>query len=214
MAFERGAATAVATILLMSGVAWAGFDTGVLITKSPQFEQAVSHVLVGRLNAFHEIKAAPGRYVAEIAVSIVEKGAGVRSGDRIYVRFTSPKSLAQIRTERLVSDCGDRKIDPLPGEWMRIYTRLNEDFEYVADHPSSFLLDRPQGPRRSFEERHRPHRPPCGPYYHVRTRHRLRRGLLRPGERKGFDLPTSAGSSLNQFLLCEEFGSDNAEDCI
>lgn len=139
MAFERGAATAVATILLMSGVAWAGFDTGVLITKSPQFEQAVSHVLVGRLNAFHEIKAAPGRYVAEIAVSIVEKGAGVRSGDRIYVRFTSPKSLAQIRTERLVSDCGDRKIDPLPGEWMRIYTRLNEDFEYVADHPSCFF---------------------------------------------------------------------------
>ena len=30
-------------------------------------------------------------------------------------------------------------MDPLPGERIRLYTLLNEDYEYVADHPQSFF---------------------------------------------------------------------------
>ena len=140
MTYNRSASAAIAIILLTSSVARAGFDAGVLITKSPQLEKEVSHVLAGRLKAVHEIKAIPGRDVAELAVTVVEKGTGVVPGDLIYVRFTSPRTLAQIEAERIIPDCGDRKIDPLPGEWARVYTSLNDGFEYVADYPSCFYF--------------------------------------------------------------------------
>lgn len=139
MAYGRVAATVVCVLLLTSAAARAGFDAGVLIQKSPQLEQTVSHILVGRLVAYHQAKSAPGRYVAEVEVSGVEKGEGISPGARIYVHFSSPRTLAQIKTERVVPDCGDRKIDPLPGEWLRVYTQLNGDYEYVADHPDCFF---------------------------------------------------------------------------
>jgi hypothetical protein len=124
----------------------AGFDWN-LITKSAQEEKNATHIFVGRLIAFHEIKTGEqgrrGRtlpqFVAEVAVYELEKGEGIASRSRIYVRFSSPKTKEQLETERVTSGCGDEKIDPIPGEDLRLYVRLNENYEYVADYPRCFF---------------------------------------------------------------------------
>lgn len=145
MTRPRMAAHCIFKILAISlSLSWIGntqasFETGKLIEKSPRLEQIVSHILVGKLIGYHQIKDTPHRFVAEVEISDTDKGKGVQAGDILYIRFTSPSTLEQLQTERMVWDCGDQKLDPLPGEWARVYTRLDENFEYLADHPSCFF---------------------------------------------------------------------------
>ncbi|MHC5539514.1 hypothetical protein ACYOEI_14950 [Singulisphaera rosea] len=117
----------------------AGFDAGILIQSSPKLEASSSHIVVGRLSAFHEWSGKANAYLAEIEVSRVEKGEGIPPGSRIFVRFSSPRSLEKIKSERIVPSCGDRKIDPLPGEWLRAYMKRGENFQFVADYPECFF---------------------------------------------------------------------------
>jgi hypothetical protein len=134
-------------VLLTGVAARAGIETGRLIDRSDQQEKAVTHIVVGRLRAFHELRgqARPGRphplarYVAGVGVEAVEKGSGIAPGSVIYPRFWSGRTREQLETVRIVPDCGDYKLDPLPGERRRLYLVLDEGYEYVADHPQGFF---------------------------------------------------------------------------
>ena len=135
------------SVLLLGLQARAGIDAGKTITTSDTLSGTASHVVLGRLEAFHaiaseETKGPPGmsRYVAEITVAKVEKGRGVEPEGRVFVRFWSPWTKDELDHQRgLIPSCGDRKIAPIPGEWLRIYFSMNENYEYVADHPDCFF---------------------------------------------------------------------------
>jgi hypothetical protein len=124
----------------------AGFDWN-LITKSDREEKTATHIVVGRLMGFHEIKVEAyqglrpplARFVAAIAVANVEKGEGIVPGSWIYIHFSSPRTQEQLESERISSGCGDERLDPRPGEDLRVYFRLNENYEYVADYPRCFF---------------------------------------------------------------------------
>ena len=130
-----------------------GFEPTKLIVKSDRLEASSTHVVVGELRAFHELEgglpAGPmRRYVAEVAVEEVEKGAGLRPGELLYVRFHSPRTPEQLVTERAIPGCGgDAKVDPIPGERLRAYLRLDDAFDYVADHPDCFFAAGRASPR-------------------------------------------------------------------
>jgi hypothetical protein len=68
----------------------------------------VTHVFLGLLRADQPF-AVLSRNAAKTEVS------GDGKGSRLYVRFTSPSSLAQLESERFVAGCGHFKVDPLPG---------------------------------------------------------------------------------------------------
>ena len=127
----------------------AGFDAGSLIERSPELEKAVSHVVVGRFKDLHEMASGSHRFAAEIEVSSVEKGDGVAPGSRIFVHFQSARNKHQMLTERLGSSCGNYKIDPIPGEFLRLYMKLNEDYDFVADYPDCFFYTRPKKPEKA-----------------------------------------------------------------
>jgi hypothetical protein len=135
------APAALAFSLLISGAAArAGIEPGVLLTRSPQLELAVSHVVVGRLEGYRKVGGVAGRYLADVTVRQVEKGAGVRPGDRLLVAFTSPWTLDQLRRYRGGGgDCGDRQYLPVPGDLFRLYTTPDKAGGFVADHPQSFF---------------------------------------------------------------------------
>ncbi len=143
---QRTFILAVLAVLLFGGQVLAGIDAGKLIVRSKQQAEVASHVVVGHLRVFHPVAPSSGseapdgmsRYAAEFVVEETEKGTGIGPGTVIYPRFWSNKTLEQLETERLVPDCGDRKVDPLPGDLARIYVRLDQNDEFVADHPQGF----------------------------------------------------------------------------
>ncbi len=130
----------ICAILLFAITLQARADDAVLIKKSPDLEKSVSHIVVGQLKAYHELKGDPDRFVAEVKVAEVEKGEGIAPGSRVFVRFGSTRTKEQLETERLgQAGCGASKVEPFPGEQLRVYMVLNDDFEYVADHPQCFF---------------------------------------------------------------------------
>ena len=59
---------------------------------------------------------------------------------RLHVKFRSPRTLEQLESDRGASSgCGDEKIEPLPGDRIRLYVLLDQSYEYVADHPQGFF---------------------------------------------------------------------------
>jgi hypothetical protein len=80
-----------------------------------------------------------------VAVAQVDKGQGVRSGDRLAVGFTSHLKFGQLRERRAVSGgCGHVAGTIQEGDWLRLYLGLDQGGHFVADFPQSFLrLDRP-----------------------------------------------------------------------
>jgi hypothetical protein len=140
-----GATTLISVLLSVS--ARAGFEPGQPLTKSAAQERVATHIVVGRLMAFHPLTAPattiPGRslsrFAAEIAVSDIERGKGIEPGGRVYALFSSPKTLQQLMTERGgAGGCGAWQLGPIPGEQVRVYLVLNGHNEFVADHPDSF----------------------------------------------------------------------------
>lgn len=131
-------AIALSALLAWAVTARAGLNVGELIVRSEQQEAAASHIVVGRLREYRE--ESPGRFVAVIQAAGVEKGSGIGRGDILFVRFRSHRTLEYLRTDRILSDCGDRKIDPLPGEYARVYLLLDAERGYVADHPEGFFM--------------------------------------------------------------------------
>ena len=83
----------MAVVLLSGLAARAGFDWN-LVTRSAEQERAASHIVVGRLEGYREVKAGPGpmsRYAAEILVEAVEKGEGIVPGSSTACEVQLPE---------------------------------------------------------------------------------------------------------------------------
>jgi hypothetical protein len=141
---------------LAASVARAGFEANTYRYESRAQAELSTHILVGTIRAFHRIKPErqPGtdlarrsmdRFIAELDVARVEKGRGIQAGDVVYVRFHAPKTIDEVEHPFQGSDCGlvDSQITPGLANEARIYVKLDDSFEYVADYPRCFFRIRP-----------------------------------------------------------------------
>jgi hypothetical protein len=138
-----------AAVLLLGDTSLYADGTPKRLDGSASMERIASHIVVGELVGYRRIGDAvdtPGqhtmdRYEAEIRVETVEKGRGIRAGERMAVGFSSHWPILKLADVRVTSQgCGgDYSVPPIPGETARIYLTRTPGGEFVADFDTSFF---------------------------------------------------------------------------
>jgi hypothetical protein len=145
-------AIAVAAAALAAGLGALAFGPSVsaeVPMKSPAvLWKTATHVVVGTVRTIYSRTVVDShwrnrRFVAEVAVEAVEKGAGIEQGGLAYVRYWDKEWLG--RPNEMPTGASGHSGDPKEGDRVRIYLARNAHDGYDQSRDGGFNVIGPNG---------------------------------------------------------------------
>jgi hypothetical protein len=103
----------------------------VVAERAPEQREEATHVILGTVEGIYAREAKRTRhYLVDIAVTAVERGAGVKPGDRFYVRcylwnrdYAKGKNLSEEEKKQLALEWSSYDGVPKEGERVRVFAK-------------------------------------------------------------------------------------------